>query len=399
MNLRYYALAFLAVGCSGGAPQGQDDVDSGAAVEALSSDGGPFVEPDDPWDDPTASDLVDDEEAKSLDQVTSDSEADLATFDEFDKDVDEASDDEAIASVQRASLVARTKTPSCKKTIKVVFTVGTGSGAARSNGCWSVIDADGSANKAFRKCSTSNFKVTNAGAPNYAYDDTNPEHGGADQPFLHQCSEGATGDGYEYLAFRSGRWRLISAPHLRGFFAELYYSDQDVSSIWHQNGVYRNNRHLRGHRHVYPMINIGPQEPRRIAVDALSMCRSVRNHGYMSAYNADWQHGMGASDARLTALEHALNRCTRGKPKPHRANDKAVSWVGARADPGPFADTCDGKADGLYCSGSIGDFAYRCEGGVAHGGIGCPFVPALCRSGPDGKASVDANGVLQCDKP
>src|SRR5262249_40626670 len=152
------------------------------------------------------------------------SETELATFDEFDGDVDTASDDEAIASAQRASLMARTKSPSCKKTIKVVFSVGTGSGSARPNGCWSVIDADGSTNKSFRKCSTSKYEVNNAGAPNYSYDDTNPEHGGADQPFLHKCAEGATGDGYEFLAFRSGRWRLISAPHLRAFFAELYYS-------------------------------------------------------------------------------------------------------------------------------------------------------------------------------
>jgi hypothetical protein len=77
----------------------------------------------------------------------------------------------------------------------------------------------------------------------------------------------------------------------------------------------------------------------------------------------------------------------------------STAGAGGGGDPGAFADTCDGKDDGLYCSGSIGDFAYRCTGGVPHGGVACPFVPALCHPGSDGRAVIDASGNLVCDHP
>src|SRR5438105_2070148 len=110
--------------------------------------------------------------------------------------------------------------PTCKKKVTVVFTVGVGASAvdSLSNGCWAVVDADGAANHQFRKCSTSSFVVHNASAPSYAYDDTSPSHPlGQEQTFLAQCSSGASGDGYVYMAYRSG-WRLLSAPHVKAYF-------------------------------------------------------------------------------------------------------------------------------------------------------------------------------------
>jgi hypothetical protein len=79
------------------------------------------------------------------------------------------------------------------------------------------------------------------------------------------------------------------------------------------------------------------------------------------------------------------------------SGDGSSSSGSGGTDPGWWADTCDGKSDGIYCSGSIPDFAYRCIAGVPQGGLGCPSEPALCRQGADGKAVVDANGVLVCD--
>ena len=198
--------------------------------------------------------------------------------------------------------------PKCKKELTVVFSVGTGAGAvgAHTNGCWTVVDADGAANHAFRKCSTSNFVVQNAGAANYAYDDTNPTRPlSDDQSFLAKCSSGATGTGFEYMAYR-GSWRLITAPRIDAYFAELYSSDQTISdsyASWQTT--------IAGHT-VSPMINIGPNDPATIESSALKMCNRVSSHGYFGVYNSAWQDGMTATDARAVGIAKALNTCTGG---------------------------------------------------------------------------------------
>ena len=199
--------------------------------------------------------------------------------------------------------------PNCRKHLKVIFAVGTGAGAvdSLSNGCWSVIDADGSANRQFRKCSTSNFVVSNPSAPNYAYDDTNPTRAlSQDQSFLSQCSSGATGDGYEYMAYRGGAWRLLTATRMRAYFAELYSSDASVADYLAQWP-----RTLSGHT-VSPMINIGPNAASTIQSAASSMCTPLSDGGYFGVYNGAWQDPMPATDARARALATALNRCTGG---------------------------------------------------------------------------------------
>jgi hypothetical protein len=207
--------------------------------------------------------------------------------------------------------------PACLKELTVVYSVGTGAAALRghSNGCWTVLDADGAANASFRKCSTSNQIVKNPGAINYAYDDTNPSRPlSQDQGFLGDCSGGATGDGYEYMAYR-GSWRLLSAPHLRAYFAELYGDAvDDVDGFWSQPGVYKGNAQLAGKTNVYPMINVGPPSSSnlegRIETDALAICKTIKNHGYFGTYVATYADPMPATDPRVLALAKALNKCT-----------------------------------------------------------------------------------------
>lgn len=208
--------------------------------------------------------------------------------------------------------------PACAKQLTVVFSVGVGAGAVASlsNGCWKVVDADGAANHAFRKCSTSSFVVVNPNAGNWAYDDTNPSRPlSQDQSFLDQCSSGAGGDGYEYMAYR-GSWRILPAPNRRAYFAELY-GDQtdDVDSLRAASGVWQGNPQLQQHHDVYPMINIGPSPGAhlegQIEAEALALCRAVPDRGYFGTYVATWQLGMSAGDPRAVAVAQALNACTR----------------------------------------------------------------------------------------
>ena len=205
--------------------------------------------------------------------------------------------------------------PACIKEITVLFSVGTGAGslASHASGCWTVIDADGAANHAYRKCSTGSGVVQNPGAPNYAFDDTNPNDPLAEQQgFLQQCSAGATGDGWEYMAYRGG-WRLLfPATHLRAFFAELHASDDDVDDNW--PGAYVGNPQL-AHHTVYPMINIGPRgvahPETTIENDGLAICRTIRDHGYFGVYVATWNEPMPDGDPRIVALAKALDGCTK----------------------------------------------------------------------------------------
>ncbi|HEX4515587.1 MAG TPA: hypothetical protein VGH87_07195 [Polyangiaceae bacterium] len=203
----------------------------------------------------------------------------------------------------------------CKKHLTVLFAVGTGTSALKSHAgaCWSVLDADGSANKSFRKCSTGTWTVTNASAPNWAFDDTNPNAAlSQDEDFLKTCASGATGDGFEYMAYR-GSWRLLfPATHLRAFFAELYAGDGDVDDYWPSK--YVSDAQLAKHT-VYPMINIGPTNVASpagaIKTDGLAMCKTIEDGGYFGVYVGTWDQPMSDSDPRITALASALDTCTK----------------------------------------------------------------------------------------
>lgn len=205
-------------------------------------------------------------------------------------------------------------TVTCTKTLTVLFSVGTGAGALASHasGCWTVLDADGAANKSFRKCSTGQGVVQNPSASNYAFDDTNPNNSlSQQQSFMQQCSAGATGDGFEYMAYR-GSWRLIyPATHLRAFFAELYSSDDYVDDDW--PSAYVGNAQLANHT-VYPMINIsptnGPSPENKIKTDGLAICKKIADKGYFGVYVATWNQPMTSNDARIVALANTLDACT-----------------------------------------------------------------------------------------
>jgi hypothetical protein len=207
--------------------------------------------------------------------------------------------------------------PKCTKRITVISTVGVpGASKFRTNGCWTVIVTDGAARpKDYRKCSTGTFDVQNPKAPSYAYDDTNPLHPlGAEKRFLERCAAGATGVGWEFMAYR-GAWRLLHTHHLRAYFAELYGSSpRDIDSLWYVHGVYRGNDRLARRTHVFPMINFGTPRAakleRRVAAETYKTCRSVRNRGYFGLYNASWREGMPVDDPRLRAVERGLNACT-----------------------------------------------------------------------------------------
>ena len=222
---------------------------------------------------------------------------------------------DAAADVHDAAKEAAPLVDPCSKHLTVLFAVGTGAGALKSHegACWSVLDADGSANKSWRKCSTSTFVVQNASAPNYALDDTNPNVPYSDDKnFLDQCAAGATGDGFEYMAYR-GSWRLVfPANHLKAFFAELHAGDGDVDDNWPQN--YVNNAQLANHT-VYPMINIGPTNVSNpaptIKTDGLSICKTIKDGGYFGVYVGTWNQPMADNDPRIVALASALDTCTK----------------------------------------------------------------------------------------
>lgn len=207
--------------------------------------------------------------------------------------------------------------PPCSKHLTVLFSVGVGAGAlaGHTNGCWDVIDADGAANKSFRKCSTSSFVVVGPDRPSYSYDDTNPSRPlSEDTDFLSKCASGATGDGFEFMAYRGG-WRILGATHLRAYFAELYGDATDDVDSLRTTSAWVGNKELAAHKNVYPMINIGPPKSSHlestIESAALALCKSIDDGGYFGTYVATWSDGMDATDPRVIALAKALDDCTK----------------------------------------------------------------------------------------
>jgi predicted alpha-1,6-mannanase (GH76 family) len=211
----------------------------------------------------------------------------------------------------------------CSKQITVEFSVAIGAGGlakyadAHANGCWSVLDADpGDPASDFRICSREGAPVQHKDRPNYGYDDTNPEHAlSADKADLAACAKGATGIGFEYMAYRGG-WRLLPANHLNAYIAELQMGDDDVDGYW--PGAYVGNRQLEGHR-VYPMINISPGDAKqKIEEDGPAICRTIDDGGYLGVYVGNWMTTkIPDDDPRIEALGKVLDACTkRSSPAP-----------------------------------------------------------------------------------
>jgi hypothetical protein len=200
----------------------------------------------------------------------------------------------------------------CKKRLTVTFAVYNHLGAALgSNGCWTaestVSDPD------FRDCHVDG-KVAHRSGKKWFYDDTNPYNDlGRERQLIRDCAAGEK-RGYEYMAFREGRWRIVAQRHTSAYFAELYTDDAHIDDLWYQPGVYRQNHPLRRHKRVYPMLNFAPfpdgrYSQHQISKQILEVCKTVRNHGFIGLY--EWHYSLPDGSPRLLGMAHALNLCTR----------------------------------------------------------------------------------------
>ena len=235
--------------------------------------------------------------------------------DESDDDPLYADDDEGADPTAPTSMHAATANnpPSkCKRHLRVVMTVGTGSGTLRtkSNGCWTVEVGDDSKH---RQC-WFNKDPSHPSASTWVYDDTNWSHGDADPPAVRRCAAPSTAKrGYEYLAAPNASWRFIRARNLKAYFAEVYSDGEGggANAPADRWSWYKGSLQIRSHAgHVFPIIGIGA-DPHAISHWTYHACRTIRRSGgYIGAYNPDWQHS-DAATPRVKGLARALNRCTR----------------------------------------------------------------------------------------
>jgi hypothetical protein len=237
----------------------------------------------------------------------------MATDDAIDAAADRpdaVQDDEADADLDLPQTT--TATPRCKKRIHVAFAVYTYLPEnLGGSGCWSAERTV--QDPRYRDCHADG-SVKHASGDRWFYDDTNPRNDLAtERRVLHDCSAGRAG--FEYMAFRDGRWRLITRPHALAYFAELYTDDAHIDDLYYVSGVYRQNAALHRHRRVAPMLNFAPfpdgrYSQRQIAREVLKVCKTVHNHGWLGLY--EWHYPLGSSGAaRLANLVHALDACTR----------------------------------------------------------------------------------------
>ena len=201
--------------------------------------------------------------------------------------------------------------PRCHKRIHVTFAVYTYlSEKLGSNGCW-VADRTVQ-DDTFRDCH-SDGSIKHPNGNKWFYDDTNPRNDlGRERDALRRCSTG-TARGYEDMAFRDGRWRLVGRPHTRAYFAELYTDDAHMDDLYYAPGVYRGNATLRRHRRVAPMLNFAPYpdtySQRQIATEIVKVCKTLHNHGFLGLY--EWHYPLPADSPRLRTVARALNACTK----------------------------------------------------------------------------------------
>ena len=201
--------------------------------------------------------------------------------------------------------------PHCRKRIHVTFAVYTYlSEQLGSNGCW-VADRTYQ-DTSYRDCHADG-SIKRPGGAHWFYDDTNPRNDlGRERDALRRCSSGEE-SGFEYMAFRDGRWRLIRRPHTAAYFAELYTDDAHVDDLYYAPGVYRGNATLRGHRRVAPMLNFAPYpdtvSQHAIGTEILKVCKTLKNHGYLGLY--EWHYPLPADSPRLATVARALNACTK----------------------------------------------------------------------------------------
>jgi hypothetical protein len=228
----------------------------------------------------------------------------------------EVSPDENIADAAKGASAKNGGTTAkppirCKKRIHVTFAIYTYlTNNMKNNGCWTAERTTQDDN--FRECH-SDGDIKRAGGDDFFYDDTNPYNSLAtERARVARCAKGEK-RGFEYLAFRDSRWRIVRAPHVSAYFAELYTSDATIDDLYYDSGVFRSNAALRKNKRVAPMLNVAPYPPRYSTSDIereiLKVCGHVKNHGYIGLY--EWHFPLSEGSTYMTTIERALNRCTR----------------------------------------------------------------------------------------
>ena len=236
--------------------------------------------------------------------------------DPLDQEIDSDTTMTEVLAAPTAGASGGTVAPSkpavrCKKRIHVTFAVYTYLASnLHDNGCW-VADRTIQDSK-FRECH-SNGDIKDPKGDEFFYDDTNPSNASRTETLrIDRCAKGEK-RGFEYMAFRDARWRLVRAPHVAAYFAELYTDDTRIDDLWYDRGVYRGNAALKKHSRVAPMLNVAPYparySQREIEKEILKVCSHVKNHGYIGMY--EWHFPLSSGSPYLATISRALNRCTR----------------------------------------------------------------------------------------
>ncbi len=308
------ALVVAQSACSSDGPSGDPSASTAEAIVEEVQDDGAIDEPITAADDDLGADLEPMQSDAEVETLAARPEADLDAEAERElANVDLASDPAIppATDAQSAKAKAQPAQPRCKKRLTVTFAVYNYLGnALGSNGCWTPEDTV--SDKDFRDCHV-NGTVVHRSGKKWFYDDTNPYNDlGRERRLISECAAGEK-RGYEYMAFREGRWRLIGQRHTSAYFAELYLDDAHIDDLWYQPSVYRENHSLRRHKRVYPMLNFAPfpdghYSQHQISKEILKVCKTVRNHGFIGLYQ--WHYSLPDGSPRLRGMVHALNVCT-----------------------------------------------------------------------------------------
>ncbi|MGH7329318.1 MAG: hypothetical protein ACREJX_13300 [Polyangiaceae bacterium] len=231
--------------------------------------------------------------------------------DQYDDEVDDDTTIEVATAAGATTAPAKKKPVRCKKRIHATFAIYTYLAEdLNSNGCWTADrtkqDTD------FRECH-SNGEIKDPKGKDFFYDDTNPSNAfSLEKLRVDRCAKGEK-RGFEYMAFREGLWRLVRAPHVAAYFAELYTDDTRIDDLYYDRGVFRGNKTLAKHSRVAPMLNIAPYPPKyatsTIEKEIVKVCSHVKNHGFIGFY--EWHFPLSHDSKYLKTVERALNRCTR----------------------------------------------------------------------------------------
>jgi hypothetical protein len=199
----------------------------------------------------------------------------------------------------------------CKKRIHATFAIYTYlTNDLKTNGCW--VAERTTQDPTYRECH-SNGDIKDPHGVNFFYDDTNPSNPyETERARVGRCAKGEK-LGFEYMAFRDDRWRIVRAPHVAAYFAELYVDDTRIDNFWYDRGIYRGNSALKKYARVAPMLNVAPYPPRYstrdIEKEILKVCSHVKNHGFIGLY--EWHFPLDHDSPYTAAIVGALNRCTR----------------------------------------------------------------------------------------